>query len=600
MVEWTIVDEIRFFRWVSEFKPAGETKDSNVSAIVERMNNPQKFPVTLLQKDVVRNDKKFSADDIWNKLKQYYDITEMDKIENNKWGITYDNENDNIVKPVIANDSASTKSEREVILKQDQKESQLPWDEYGDLLVDNAQESNEVGINKESKDSVNDIEPARSTDVSNNQNEQSNITSEKVCNDKKEDKRIKDKTVSNDSVKLQDDTSEPLGSDDIEVPVVKKENTNKQAEEEKQIEKDESNINKDFEGADIEKIETEAVEEEVVEEQSEEKEAGEKVERKDTKIAEGEEVHTGTNEEVKGNTGNSEIEDEEISRKHEIESRNEDEVIPRVEPVTNEEDKITSEEIESKEKELKDDKASENAQKESITNEEPSLLEGTLNENNEEKVKAKQNADVKMGSEDNNELANGEMDIEAVKRVNPIKGIDTSNIIATDGDNNTVEEKSIPHTRRSVRVLRKERKHPVDENQTKAMDENSTEASKNTKDEKENDDEVKDSRDKSDNEKKNNTVSSEETEEVTKNNKDVSSDNIAEELQDNVVADERPLAKRTRHAFTVDTNKTKEAVSEHDTIAQEKSQKRKKGKVDQPPVASRSSTRVSARLRNKK
>lgn len=82
-MDWSIVDEIRLFRWVSEFKPCGSQNVGNVKKIVDRLNNPEKYPVLMLQKDTSRRriSKVFTIEDVVRKLSQYYDLDEAGRVE---------------------------------------------------------------------------------------------------------------------------------------------------------------------------------------------------------------------------------------------------------------------------------------------------------------------------------------------------------------------------------------------------------------------------------------------------------------------------------------------------------------------------------------
>ncbi|SJM86580.1 uncharacterized protein ZBIST_2937 [Zygosaccharomyces bailii] len=134
-LDWTIVDEIRLFRWVAEFKPAGINKHFHMYCIVERMNHPDKYPVVLLQKEGVKPFKMFTASEIWDKLSQYYDFEQMDVIEDRVPSEPIDNL---IVKHKIQ-------------LSQ-QRDFELPWEEYGDLILDHAKGEEELGSVKEAPD----------------------------------------------------------------------------------------------------------------------------------------------------------------------------------------------------------------------------------------------------------------------------------------------------------------------------------------------------------------------------------------------------------------------------------------------------------------
>ncbi|CAR29322.1 ZYRO0G05940p [Zygosaccharomyces rouxii] len=122
-VDWTKVDEIRLLRWVAEFKPAGLHKHFHMYCIVERMNHPDKYPVVLLQKESVKSGKIFTASEIWEKLNQYYNFEMMDKIE--------DHEQFN-----------------------EHRDFELPWDEYGDLILDHAKGEEESEEEKEENGGV--------------------------------------------------------------------------------------------------------------------------------------------------------------------------------------------------------------------------------------------------------------------------------------------------------------------------------------------------------------------------------------------------------------------------------------------------------------
>ncbi|AGO13210.1 AaceriAFR063Wp [[Ashbya] aceris (nom. inval.)] len=118
-VKWSTVDEIRLFKWVAQFKPAGIHKHFHMRCILERLNNPDDYPVTLLQSDEPR--KTFSAQDVWEKLAEYYDLQQADLVEGMQVG-----EDEN-------GDSTPRGS------------FSLPWGEYGELMLHNAREDGEAG-----------------------------------------------------------------------------------------------------------------------------------------------------------------------------------------------------------------------------------------------------------------------------------------------------------------------------------------------------------------------------------------------------------------------------------------------------------------------
>ncbi|AAS53434.1 AFR063Wp [Eremothecium gossypii ATCC 10895] len=111
-VKWSTVDEIRLFKWVAQFKPAGIHKHFHMRCILERLNNPDDYPVTLLQSDEPR--KTFSAQDVWEKLAEYYDLQQADLVEGMQVGED------------AADDGAPPGG------------FSLPWGEYGELMLHNA------------------------------------------------------------------------------------------------------------------------------------------------------------------------------------------------------------------------------------------------------------------------------------------------------------------------------------------------------------------------------------------------------------------------------------------------------------------------------
>lgn len=142
VVHWTIVDEIRLLRWASEFKPAGIHKHFHMFCIVERMNSPDKYPVTLLQKETMKLGKVFTAKDIWDKLSQSYNLEKIDEMEN-----TYSleattessrNGNGNGDDAEIHEETLLELNNRIRVRKQD---FTLPWEEYGELILENARKS---------------------------------------------------------------------------------------------------------------------------------------------------------------------------------------------------------------------------------------------------------------------------------------------------------------------------------------------------------------------------------------------------------------------------------------------------------------------------
>lgn len=85
------------------------------------MNHPDKYPVVLLQKEGVKPVKVFTASEIWDKLSQYYDFEQMDVIE------------DRVPSEPIDNLILKHK-----IQLSQQRDFELPWEEYGDMILDHA------------------------------------------------------------------------------------------------------------------------------------------------------------------------------------------------------------------------------------------------------------------------------------------------------------------------------------------------------------------------------------------------------------------------------------------------------------------------------
>lgn len=151
-VDWTITDEIRLYRWVAEFKPAGINKHFHMLCIVERMNHPDKYPVILLQKESVRPGKVFTAGEIWDKLSTVYNLEEVDKLED--------------IEVETVPNSGSTDGKPSLFERKQRlsrvRDFELPWDEYGELILENAR--NGVDDEDEASDRE-DLDKRRSTRV---------------------------------------------------------------------------------------------------------------------------------------------------------------------------------------------------------------------------------------------------------------------------------------------------------------------------------------------------------------------------------------------------------------------------------------------------
>ncbi|KAK5781723.1 hypothetical protein RI543_000909 [Arxiozyma heterogenica] len=151
------LDEIRLFRWVSEFKPV------------------DKYPVITLQKESYhRPPKLFTSKDIWLKLKQYYNLDEANRIEN-EFMINHDDTENNEKHAaheklfidelkLIENNSQFNNTrlfQNRYRLMTETKDFSLPWDEYGDLILSkaikkkNSVANKEKDINKDGRSRVN-------------------------------------------------------------------------------------------------------------------------------------------------------------------------------------------------------------------------------------------------------------------------------------------------------------------------------------------------------------------------------------------------------------------------------------------------------------
>ncbi|GCF00301.1 esa1-associated factor [Zygosaccharomyces mellis] len=177
-VDWTKVDEIRLLRWVAEFKPAGLHKHFHMYCIVERMNRPDKYPVVLLQKETVKSGKIFTASEIWEKLTQYYDLDTMDRTEGGE-------------------------------LFDENKDFELPWDEYGDLILDHAKGEAESEGEDEKKQEIKREDPLSVTDAPQihdiEKEDQPNTSSGSINNAKRRSTRLRKSSRLNHSGSASDD-----------------------------------------------------------------------------------------------------------------------------------------------------------------------------------------------------------------------------------------------------------------------------------------------------------------------------------------------------------------------------------------------------------
>ncbi|CCH58958.1 hypothetical protein TBLA_0B01150 [Henningerozyma blattae CBS 6284] len=167
--EWLIVDEIRLFRWISEFKPAGINKHFHMCCIVERMNHPDKYPVTLLQKEIIRAGRVFTANDIWKKISSHYDLKDMDRIENN-YAVSLQSK----AKKSKSDDIDNEFSIGNKLVKE--RDFELPWYEYGEIKLANAKRS-KIELDDNNNEIVRQKTPKVETPVE--KENKDNITSEK-------------------------------------------------------------------------------------------------------------------------------------------------------------------------------------------------------------------------------------------------------------------------------------------------------------------------------------------------------------------------------------------------------------------------------------
>lgn len=257
-VDWNIVDEIRLFRWVSEFKPVGIHRHFHMFCILERMNNPDKYPVITLQKESHhRPPKLFTSKDIWLKLKQYYNLDEANRIEN-EFMINHD-DTENKEKHVlheklfidelklIENDSQFNNTrlfQNRYRLMTETKDFSLPWDEYGDLILSkaikkkNSVTNKEMDINKDGESRVNFTKNISETIIEDNkkfmksnniQSQTQNITEqEKVLASGNIDNNIKEEIEAKEKIAEKSNSSYGLykNNEDISKDMEQNENDN--------------------------------------------------------------------------------------------------------------------------------------------------------------------------------------------------------------------------------------------------------------------------------------------------------------------------------------------------------------------------------------
>ena len=154
-LQWTKVEEIRLFKWMTLFKPAGIHKHFHMICLLERLNKPDQYPIKLLQGDKGSGGKVFSGEDVWEHLDQYYDLEKADEVENRP----YPNIDLELYHTKYHEDSNDEEVEDEddedyeVIPLQNrltkETEFELPWEEYGDLMLEHAHNHNELEAEQE-------------------------------------------------------------------------------------------------------------------------------------------------------------------------------------------------------------------------------------------------------------------------------------------------------------------------------------------------------------------------------------------------------------------------------------------------------------------
>ena len=182
--QWTKVEEIRLFKWMTLFKPAGVHKHFHMVCLLERMNKPEQYPIKLLQSDKGES-KVFSAKDIWERLQKYYDLEKADAVENRPYDLSTINkiqgdaeegedeeeeEEEAEDGPAMVDDDADSENgdEKEHSAQNDFNEGgngaawensgvrvcmplqnrlsegqefELSWEEYGDLILEHAKDN---------------------------------------------------------------------------------------------------------------------------------------------------------------------------------------------------------------------------------------------------------------------------------------------------------------------------------------------------------------------------------------------------------------------------------------------------------------------------
>ncbi|CDO92028.1 unnamed protein product [Kluyveromyces dobzhanskii CBS 2104] len=149
---WSKVDEIRLFKWMMLFKPAGVHKHFHMFCLLERLNKPDQYPIKLLQSDKGNTDKVFSGEDVWEQLSRYYNLEKADEVENLPYSdVVYEDEEQESAidksKDVEENDEDDDNDEDEGVRITPlqnrlltETEFELSWEDYGELILEHAKD----------------------------------------------------------------------------------------------------------------------------------------------------------------------------------------------------------------------------------------------------------------------------------------------------------------------------------------------------------------------------------------------------------------------------------------------------------------------------
>ncbi|QEU58728.1 Eaf7 [Kluyveromyces lactis] len=183
---WSKVEEIRLFKWMMLFKPAGIHKHFHMVCLLERLNKPDQYPIKLLQSDKGSSDKVFSGEDVWEQLSRYYNLEKADEVENQPYPDIYNddgatattNEKTEGDAPLDNDDDSDNDDDNSDELKrniiplqnrlQQETEFELSWEDYGELMLEHARDHEVEGIKQEETGSVDDkakVEDVESQDT---------------------------------------------------------------------------------------------------------------------------------------------------------------------------------------------------------------------------------------------------------------------------------------------------------------------------------------------------------------------------------------------------------------------------------------------------